>query len=251
MPPRDRRVVAGKRAVLEAVRAGTAQEVLVASGTRRSPGMRDVIDAARRERVRMTEVDRRALDDLAPDHRGVVARLRGSTEPLSERDLSSFGWSDDAIAVLLDGVEDPQNLGAAARSAETAGAAMLITRTKRSAPVTPAAIRASAGALSHLPHARVANLTRAVERLHDAGFTVAGLDEHAPETIFERECPSGRLALVVGSEGTGMSRLVREHCDLLVSLPMRGKVGSLNAAASLAAVLYGWVLAGRAPRSDV
>ena len=250
MPPRDRRVVAGKRAVLEAVRAGSAQEVLVASGARRSPGMRDVIDAAKSEHVRMTEVDRRTLDDLAPDHRGVVARLRAAVAPLGERDLSAFEWSDDAIAVMLDGVEDPQNLGAAARSAEAAGVAMLITRTKRSAPVTPAALRASAGALSHLPHARVANLTRAIGRLHEVGFTVAGLDEHASETIYERESPPGRLALVVGGEGAGISRLVREHCDLLVSLPMRGKVGSLNAAASLAAVLYGWVLARRAPGSD-
>jgi 23S rRNA (guanosine2251-2'-O)-methyltransferase len=128
---------------------------------------------------------------------------------------------------------------------------MLITRTRRSAPVTPAAVRASAGALSHLPHARVANLTRAIERLHDAGFTVAGLDERADDTIYDRPCPDGRLALVVGSEGAGMSRLVREHCDLLVSLPMRGKVGSLNAAASLAAVLYGWVVASPHRRNGV
>jgi 23S rRNA (guanosine2251-2'-O)-methyltransferase len=249
VPRGDRRIVAGKRAVLEAVRAGTAREVLVATGTRRSPAMRDVLEAARAEDVPTTEVDRRYLDELAPDNRGVVARLRAPREPLGERDLSTFGWSDDAIAVVLDGVEDPQNLGAAARSAEACGASMLITRTKRAAPVTPAAIRASAGALSHLPHARVANLTRAVDRLSDVGFTVAGLDELSAQTIYERECPSGRLALVVGSEGTGISRLVREHCDLLVSLPMRGKVGSLNAAASLAAVLYGWVLASRAPRS--
>ena len=250
MPRSDRRVVAGKRAVLEAVRAGTVEEVLVASGARQSPAMRDVLDAARARHVPTTEADRRTLDELAPDNRGVVARLRTTREPLGERDLSTFAWSDEALAILLDGVEDPQNLGAAARSAEGGGASMLITRTKRSAPVSPAAVRASAGALSHLPHARVVNLTRAIERLHDAGFTVAGLDEQASATLYERECPSGRLALVVGSEGTGISRLVREHCDLLVSVPMRGKVGSLNAAASLAAVLYGWVLASRAPRSQ-
>jgi 23S rRNA (guanosine2251-2'-O)-methyltransferase len=249
VPGGNRRVVAGKRAVLEAVRAGTAIEVLVAKGTHRSAAMRDVLEAARALDVRTTEVDRRRLDDLAPDNRGVVARLAAEPTELSERDVATFTWSDDAIVVVLDGVEDPQNLGAAARSAEASGASMLITRTKRSAPVTPAAIRASAGALSHLAHARVANLTRAVERLQDAGFTVAGLDEHATGTIFQQPCPDGRLALVVGGEGAGISRLVREHCDLLVSLPMRGKVGSLNAAASLAAVLYGWVLASRLPRS--
>jgi 23S rRNA (guanosine2251-2'-O)-methyltransferase len=240
------RVVAGKRAVLEAVRAGDATEVLLAKGAQQGPAMRDVVEAARAGHVRTREVDRSDLDGLARDHRGVVARVRPAPPPLGERDLSTFPWAEDAVVVVLDGVEDPQNLGASARSAEASGAAMLVTRTHRSAPVTPAAVRASAGALSHLPHARVANLTRAVERLHDVGFTVIGLDERAQASIYEQPCPPGRIALVVGSEGAGISQLVREHCDLLVSLPMRGKVGSLNAAASLAAVLYAYVIASRA-----
>ena len=164
---------------------------------------------------------------------------------MGERDLSTFRWRADAVAVILDGVEDPQNLGAAARSIEASGAQMLITRTHRAAPVTPAAVRASAGALMHLPHARVTNLSRAIERLQDAGFTVIGLDEEAERSIYEGACPTGRVALVLGSEGFGISRLVREHCDLLVSLPMHGKVGSLNVAASLAAVLYAYVLPTR------
>jgi 23S rRNA (guanosine2251-2'-O)-methyltransferase len=238
-------VVSGKRAVLEAVRAGSALEVLLARDARRGPALTDVLDAARAQHIRTREVDRRDLDRLANDHRGVVARVRPPVAPHGERDLSTFPWTADAIAVILDGVEDPQNLGAAARSVEASGAAMLITRTHRSAPVTPAAIRASAGALAHLPHARVANLTRAIERLRDAGFTVVGLDEGAEDSIYDRPCPAGRLALVVGSEGSGISRLVREHCDLQVSLPMRGKVGSLNASASLAAVLYAYVLVSR------
>jgi 23S rRNA (guanosine2251-2'-O)-methyltransferase len=237
------RVVPGKRAVLETVRAGEAAEVLIAKGTRESPGMRDVLDAARGAHVRVRTVDRSELDALADDHRGVVARL-GETPPaaLAERDLSAFPWAEDAIAVVLDGIEDPQNLGAAARSVEASGGQMLITRTHRSAPVTHAAVRASAGAFLHLPHARVANLARAIERLKDEGFTAIGLDEGADASIYDDPCPDGRVALVVGSEGAGLSRLVRERCDLLVSLPMHGKVGSLNAAASLAAVLYGYVL---------
>ena len=108
---------------------------------------------------------------------------------LGERDLSTFSWDDDAVAVVLDGVEDPQNLGAAARSIEASGAQMLITRTHRAAPVTPAAVRASAGALLHLPHARVANLSRAIERLKDVGFTVIGLDEDAAGSIYEQAVP--------------------------------------------------------------
>jgi 23S rRNA (guanosine2251-2'-O)-methyltransferase len=146
---------------------------------------------------------------------------------------------------VLDGVEDPQNFGAAARSCEAAGVAIIVTRTRRAAAVTPAAVRASAGALLHLPQARVANIARAVERLQDIGFTAIGLDGAAPRTIYDDPCPQGRVALVVGSEGSGLSRLVRERCDLLVALPTRGRVGSLNASASLAAALYGYVLPSR------
>jgi 23S rRNA (guanosine2251-2'-O)-methyltransferase len=123
---------------------------------------------------------------------------------------------------------------------------MLVTRTKRSADVTPAAVRASAGALLHLPHARVANISRAIERLQGNGFFVTGLDGDAPVSVFEGSCPDGRIAIVIGSEGEGMARLTREKCDALVSLPMRGRVGSLNASASLAATLYAYVLASRA-----
>jgi 23S rRNA (guanosine2251-2'-O)-methyltransferase len=236
--------VGGKRPVLEALRAGRAREVLVAAGSRSTPGMRDVLDAAAEAGVKVSEAPRERLDSLAEEHRGVVARLKGPSPELGERDLAGWDFADDAIVVVLDGVTDPQNLGAAARAADAAGAAMLVTRTHRSAGVTPAAVRASAGALLGLPHARVANLPRALDRLKDAGFTVAGLDAEAPRDIYREPKPGGRLALVVGSEGSGMARLTREHCDLLISIPMRGRVASLNAAASLAAVLYGWALAG-------
>ncbi len=227
-------VVAGKRSTLEAIRAGRAVEVLLARSSRPTQRLREVEEAARAAGVPLREVDRSELDDLAEDHQGVAARVR-PPRTLSERDLSTWTFDDDAIVVALDGVTDPQNLGAAARSAEAAGVAMLVTRVRRGAPVTPAAIRASAGALEHLPHARVANVTRALERLKDAGFTVVGLDGSAPRSIYEEPCPQGRIALVVGSEGHGMSRLVREACDVLVALPMHGRVGSLNASASLAA----------------
>ena len=120
------------------------------------------------------------------------------------------------------------------------------TRVRRAAPVSAAAMRASAGALAHLPHARVANIRRALQRLQARGFTVVGLDEAAPVSIHDEPAPPGPLALVIGAEGSGISRLVRETCDVLVALPMRGRVSSLNASASLAAVLYGYVLPRRA-----
>ena len=237
-------VVAGRRAVLEAVRAGTAQDVLVARGARSTPALRDVLDACREAGLRVREVDRAELDRLASDHRGVIA-MTGAPEPIGERELATWPFGEDDLVVVLDGITDPQNLGAAARSAEAAGARMLVTRIRRAADVTPAAITASAGALLHLPHARVANIARALERLKDAGFTVVGLDERAERTVFEEEPPDGRVAVVLGSEGEGLGRLTREACDLLVRLPMRGRVGSLNASASLAAALYAFVLPRR------
>ncbi len=203
------------------------------------------MEAAGRAGVPFREVDRSELDELAEDHQGVVAAVR-VPRSLTEHDLATWPFADDAIVVVLDGVTDPQNLGAAARSAEAAGVAMLVGRVHRAAPVTQAAIRASAGALLHLPHAQVPNIARALDRLKDAGFFVAGLDDSAPVAVFDEPCPPGRVALVVGSEDRGVSRLARESCDVLVSLPMRGQVSSLNASASLAAALYAWVLPTRA-----
>jgi 23S rRNA (guanosine2251-2'-O)-methyltransferase len=246
--PPDPSVVAGRRSVAEAIRAGKATEVLVVSSPKATQGMRSVLDAAGAAGVPVRVVDRSRLDVLARDHQGVVATTQepaGVTEALGERELGRFPFDDDAVVVLLDGIVDPQNLGAAARTAEAAGAAMLVNRTRRAADATPAAIRASAGALLHLPYARVPNIARAIERLHDAGFWVVGLDADAPVEIGDEPCPHGRVAVVIGNEGTGLTRLVRERCDALIALPMRGQVASLNASASLAALLYAWVLPSR------
>lgn len=232
----------------EAIRAGKATEVLIVRSPKVTQGMRGVLEAAGAAGVPVTVTERARLDALATDHQGVVATTRGRDRiagPMGERELAAFSFIDDAVVVVLDGIVDPQNLGAAARSAEAAGAAILVSRTRRAADATPAAVRASAGALLHLPFARVPNLARAIERLQELGFWVVGLDGDADRTLYDEPCPGGRVAIVVGSEDTGLSRLVRERCDALVALPMHGRVDSLNAAASLAAVLYGWVLPSR------
>jgi 23S rRNA (guanosine2251-2'-O)-methyltransferase len=241
-------LITGRRAVVEALRAGRVREVLVAVGARDTQGLRAVREAARAAKVPVRATERGELDRLADDHRGVVARTlanRAAGSQMGERDLATFPFGPDALVVVLDGIADPQNLGAAARTAEAAGAAALVTRARRAAGVTPAAVRASAGALEHLPHAVVANIARALARLQEVGFSVVGLDESASRTVFDESCPNGRVAVVIGSEGLGMSRLVRERCDLLVALPVRGRVGSLNASAALAAALYGFVLPAR------
>ncbi|HWC33070.1 MAG TPA: 23S rRNA (guanosine(2251)-2'-O)-methyltransferase RlmB [Actinomycetota bacterium] len=229
--------IGGRRPVLEAVRAGLAREVLVARSARATAALRDLLDAASTLGVPVRTLDAREIDALVPErNQGVATRVR-MPQPLVEAELARHGWDDDALVVALDGITDPHNVGAIARSAEAAGAAVLIVRTVRGAAIGPAAVRSSAGALLHLRVAAVANISRALERLKDAGFWIAGL---APEGRPDAQRPPGRLALVVGSEGEGLSRLVRESCDDLVSIPMRGRVGSLNASSAAAVALFGY-----------
>jgi 23S rRNA (guanosine2251-2'-O)-methyltransferase len=232
----------GRRPALEAVRSGRAVEILVGSNVRATPGLEDVRSEAARAGVAVRLVPERELDTHGPfDHQGVIAIVRPPAE-LDERHLLGLADRDDGLMVMLDGVEDPQNLGACARSAEAAGAAALIVRTRRSAGLSAGAVRASAGALLHLPLASVTNLSRTIAALADHGYTSVGLDHRAESTIHEVEPPERPVLVVVGGEGSGISRLVRERCDLLVRLPMPGRVASLNASAALAAGLFGFVL---------
>jgi 23S rRNA (guanosine2251-2'-O)-methyltransferase len=226
---------------MEALRAGLADEVILQQRGGSAHGLRDVEAEARTSGVRVRMIPEAELEALAPNHQGVVGRVRVAPA-IGERELRTWSFAADAIVVVLDGILDPQNVGTAARVAEAAGVALLVMRERRAGAVSAAAIRASAGALLHLPRARVANIARALELLKDRGFTVVGLDPDADRSIDDASPPERPTALVVGSEETGMSRLVREACDGLVRLPMAGRVGSLNAATALAAALYGFVL---------
>ena len=232
-------VVVGRRPALEAVRSGTALELVVATGSRRTPALRELLEAARLAGVpvRWSSADEvAAMADGARDQ-GVAARIRGPRS-LGEADLGRRRWSEKAVIVVLDGVTDPRNVGGIARTAEAAGAEALIVRRRRGASLTPAAVRASAGALLHLPVAEVANVPRALARLKDAGFWAVGLDAAAETSIGQARPPPGRLALVLGSEGQGLPRLAREACDELVSIPMAGSVASLNVAVAAGVALF-------------
>jgi 23S rRNA (guanosine2251-2'-O)-methyltransferase len=233
--------VTGRRAATEAIRAGQVRRLLVANGATENQALRTLLHEAERAQVPVSWVDRTVVAKLGPwDHQGVAA-LTSLPLRLTERDVAQRSFPSDALVVILDGITDPQNLGACARSAEAAGAELVIVRKDRAAPMTPAAIRASAGALFHIPVAAVTNLVRSMDRLKDQGFTVVGLAADGG-SMFEAPPPSGPTALVVGSEGTGLSRLVREHCDLLVSIPMHGRTESLNASAALAVGLFGYAV---------
>jgi 23S rRNA (guanosine2251-2'-O)-methyltransferase len=204
--------------------------------------LRSVLAEAERNGLPVRWVESSVIDAQGlRDHQGVAALVNVPPE-LDERDLRSSRFEPDALVVVLDGITDPQNLGACVRSAEAAGAAMLITRKRRAAPLSPAAVRASAGAMFHLPVARVTNISRTLDQLKERGFRVVGLDHRADATIHESPPPPRPVALVVGAEDVGLSRLVRESCDELVAIPMAGKTSSLNASAALAAALFGYVL---------
>jgi 23S rRNA (guanosine2251-2'-O)-methyltransferase len=238
-------VVVGRRPVLEAVRSGAAREVLVASGSRSTPALREVVEAAGASGVSVRQVPPEQVEALTDDRHQGVAALVVPPGPLSELDLTRRDWGPEAVVLILDGVTDPQNVGALARTAEAAGAEALVVRRRRGAGWSHAALRASAGALLHLPVAEVGNLARALERLKDAGFWLVGLDARGMHSIQEAERPPGRLAMVVGSEGQGLSRLTREACDELVRIPLRGRVASLNVSVAAGIGLFGYALRGK------
>ena len=238
-------VVVGRRPALEAVRSGRARRVLVSTSARSTSGLREVVEAAGRAGLEVEQVPEEHVDSLAGGerHQGVAVRV-ALPPALDESKLTARAWGDDAVVVVLDGVTDPHNLGAVARTAEAAGAEALVIRRRRGASVNPTAVRASAGALVHLPVAEVANLARAIGRLREAGFWAVGLDSDAAETI-DSPRPPGRLALVLGSEGEGLSRLVARACDEVLSIPLRGAVGSLNVSVAAGVGLFAYAVRGK------
>lgn len=238
MPPPDQ--LEGRHPVLEALQAGRPlRRILLARGARGGP-MRQIAALARELGVEVREVERDQLDRLAPgrNHQGVIA-FGTPKATVSLDDLLSAAQSrgEDPFLILLDGIEDPYNLGSLIRSADGAGAHGIVIPERRAAPLTATVAKASAGALEHVPVAQVVNLTRTAEELKEQGCWVIGADAAADETLWDVDL-TGPVALVVGSEGKGISANLRKHCDRLVHLPMQGQVGSLNAGVAGALLMY-------------
>ena len=227
-------VIYGVNPVLEALRGGRVTALTVSG--RRQGRLDELLRLAERGRVEVRRAERDELNRLASGgaHQGVVATIR-PPEPRAVRDLVEDGAP--ALIVVLDGIEDPHNLGAIARTAEAAGASGLVAPTRRAAPLTAAAVKASAGALAHLPVAPVVNVARALAELRSAGVWTVGLDAKAPRTIYEIDLRAP-VALVVGGEGRGLRRLVREGCDWLAALPLAGRLDSLNASVAAGIALF-------------
>lgn len=237
---RESAVVAGRNPVREALRSGQPiRKVQVSRHARLRGTLAEIVEEARRRGIPVQFVDPRHLDQLSATgaHQGVVALV--AVRPLVDlEDLLERARSvPDPLLVLVDGVEDPRNLGAILRTAEAAGAVGAVIPTRRSAGLSPAVAKASAGAALHLPVAGVSNMARAVQRCQEAGFRVVAADPRATLGYDEADLDPP-VALVVGGEERGVRRLVRERCDQVVRIPMRGKVESLNASVAAAILLY-------------
>jgi 23S rRNA (guanosine2251-2'-O)-methyltransferase len=241
----------GRQAVREVLRAGRRDVYLLnlAEGSR-SPGpLEEILDLAHRKKIRVEKVPSATLDRLGGNHQGVaVHAAEYPLTPLEDILARSETAGGEALLLILDQIQDPQNLASLLRTAEAAGVDGVILPLRRAAGVTPAVVNASAGAVEHLAIAQ-ANLAQAIEEIKRRGIWVAGMDmDPAGETIFGADL-SGPLALVIGSEGEGLRPLVRKSCDRLLRLPMHGRIESLNAAAAGSIALY-LILRQRAERKS-
>lgn len=234
----------GRHAVFEALEAGIPLEaLLIADGVRSEPAIERLMRDAEAAGVKVQHVKRSQLDEVSGvhgAHQGVMALARPFRYATLTDLIAATCGKPQALIVALDHVQDPGNLGAIARSAEVVGASGLLIPNKRAAQVTPLAHKASAGAVSHLPIAREANLTSCLDRFKSEGFWVIGASEKADQSIWESPL-EGRIVLVMGAEGAGLSRLVQETCDMLTALPQAGHVGSLNVAQATTAIAYEWL----------
>ena len=230
-------VVAGRRAVLEALRAGRPLRKVLVARSAHGDTVREIIHEARRRGVVVQFLEPRRLQGGAMMQGVLGLAAAKPTVEVGDILAGAAARGEPPFVLVLDGVEDPANLGALLRTAEGAGVHGVILPRHRAAGLTPAVARASAGAVEHVPVAIVTNLVRALEDLKRAGLWVVGTDVGAAQVSHEAYLLPP-LAVVMGGEGRGLSRLVREHCDLLVRLPMRGHIASLNVSVATGILLY-------------
>ena len=231
--------IAGRNAVVEALRAGIpARELIVATGVDIDERLEESVRLAQKSGLSIREVERRQIENMTgiANHQG-IALVAKPFQYSSQKEIFARAKSP-ALFVAVDGVTDPRNIGAIARSAAAFSADGLLMPERRNAPITAAAWKSSAGAAARLPIAQVTNLVRSMQDAKEFGCFVVGLDGDADTSVEEIEIADQPLYVVVGSEGRGLSRLVRENCDLLISIPMSNTVESLNASVAMSIALY-------------
>ncbi|MGZ4595939.1 MAG: 23S rRNA (guanosine(2251)-2'-O)-methyltransferase RlmB [Actinomycetes bacterium] len=244
--------VSGRNPVVEALRAKVpASALYIAERIDSDDRVREALKLAAELHVPVLEAPRGELDRLGgggPPHQGLVLQVP-AYEYAHPDDFLTAGGSDATLLVALDGVTDPRNLGAVLRSAAAFGGHGVVVPARRAAGVTATAWKVSAGAAARVPVARATNLTRALESYRDAGFFIVGLDGGGETSVDELDVSTGPLVLVVGSEGKGLSRLVRETCDVIASIPITASTESLNAGVAAGIALYEVARARRTPGS--
>jgi 23S rRNA (guanosine2251-2'-O)-methyltransferase len=237
-----REILYGRHAVREALRAGRRRfyRLRLSDAVRSAPVIDEILDHADQAGLPVERVQRRELDQLGDlNHQGVALESSGYpyvnvNDILGDANLRGA----QPLVLVLDLINDPQNLGSLLRTADAVGAHGVIIQERRAAGVTPSVVRTSSGAVEYLMVARVTNIASTIERLRDHSVWAAGLDNTPGAQQYDQADLRGSLAVVVGSEGRGLRRLVRERCDFLLRLPMEGHLSSLNAAVAGSIVLY-------------
>ncbi len=230
-------ILCGRNPIREALRADRDLEKLLVQKGELSGSAREIVQIARAKKIMVQEVEKSRLDEIAPHHQGLIAFASAYRYAEVEDMLAEAERRGEApFLILLDGVTDPHNLGAMIRTAECVGAHGVIVPQHRSVGLTPAAVKAAAGAIEHIRVARVVNLNRTIEDLQKRGVWVYAVTMDGKS--YDRVNFHGPTALVIGAEGEGISRLTQEKCDMAVSLPMRGRLDSLNASVAAGVVMY-------------
>ena len=233
-------IIEGRNAVIEALRAGVAIDKIFLLKGERDSALGHIASTARERGIVVVDADRRKLDNMSRthSHQGVIAQA-AVREYASVDDILAAAREkgEPPLIVVCDELSDPHNLGAVIRTADAAGAHGVIIPKRRSAGLTAVVAKTSAGAVAHVPVARVANLPAVLKELKEAGVWVFGTAMDGATSLYQADL-KGPAAIVIGSEGEGMGRLVGESCDFTVSIPMFGKINSLNASAAAAVLLY-------------
>lgn len=240
--------IEGKRPIIEAFRTGVPlKSILVADNAQKDGLIEDILRKAKRGGVVVEKVPRHILDTKSArgSHQGVMAQAKpfpyvGIGNIVDAAAQYAQAHNGRALVVILDHITDAGNLGAVSRSAEAVGASGIVIPNKRSAHVEASTYKSSAGAISHMPVAQVANLVQTIKRLQEDGFWVVAATEHAEDLIWDTNF-KGKIALVMGNEHEGISRLVLENCDLFAKLPLEGEIASLNVAQASTACMYEWL----------
>ncbi len=237
VPEADERILCGRNPIREALRSGREIEKLLVQKGELSGSAREIVMEARNRKIMVQEVDRRRLDEIALHHQGLVA-FASIYQYAEVEDILAVAKDrgEAPFIIILDGVTDPHNLGAVIRTAECVGAHGVILPTHRSVGLTPAAVKASAGAIEYIKVARVINLNRTIEDLKKRGIWTYAVTMDGKD--YEKVDFRGPTALIIGAEGEGISRLTAEKCDMSVSLPLKGILDSLNASVAAGVIMY-------------